>query len=256
MFKSLFMACVFVGVLASSAFAQSVIHVYGPGGPAPAMQEAAEVFGRLHGVEVKVVPGPVDKWGADFQNDGDVIYSGAENMMSAFVDRFPTVIDTSSITPLYLRPAAILVRSGNPRHIHRFEDLLRPGVHVMVVEGAGQVGMWEDIAGMDGDIRTVRALRSNISQVAPNSADALKAWNNQPSLDAWIIFAIWAQAHPGVADVVPLSPHYRIYRDCGVALTQKGKRNASARDFVAFLESPEGRTIFVKHGWTDHAAKQ
>ena len=33
-------------------------------------------------------------------------------------------------------------------------------------ECAGQVGMWEDIAGRDGDIRTVRALRRNIANFA------------------------------------------------------------------------------------------
>ena len=44
-------------------------------------------------------------------------------------------IDESTIVPLYLRPAAILVRKGNPKRITRFEDLLRPGMKVLVVQG-------------------------------------------------------------------------------------------------------------------------
>ena len=236
-----------------AAHAGEVLHVYGPGGPAPAMREAAAVFGKAHGVDVEVTAGPVNHWGADFPRNGDVLYSGSENMMSAFLERFGTQVDAASVNPLYLRPAAILVRPGNPRHIKGFNDLLKPRMHVLVVHGAGQIGMWEDIAGADGKIATVRALRSNIVDFAPNSGAALKLWKSKPSLDAWIIFPIWAMAHPGVAEVVPLSPHYRVYRDCGVALTQQGLQKPLARAFVQFLASDEGRRIFVKHGWSDHA---
>ena len=56
-----------------------------------------------------------------------------------------------------------LVRPGNPRRIRSFEDLLRPGMSVLVVNVAGQNGAWEDAAGRKGDIRTVSRLRSNIA---------------------------------------------------------------------------------------------
>ncbi len=42
-------------------------------------------------------------------------------------------IDDDTITPLFLRPSAILVRPGNPKQINDFPDLVRPGVNVMVV---------------------------------------------------------------------------------------------------------------------------
>src|SRR3546814_8440532 len=68
-------------------------------------------------------------------------------------------IDEKTIDPLYLRASNILVRPGNPHHIGGLRDLLRPGFKVMVVQGAGQTGLWEDMAGRAGDIATVRALR-------------------------------------------------------------------------------------------------
>lgn len=42
--------------------AQTVLNVYGPGGPAPAMQEAAKAFGTVHSISVNVVSGPTPLW--------------------------------------------------------------------------------------------------------------------------------------------------------------------------------------------------
>ena len=238
----------------ASVMAAGVIHVYGPGGPAPAMKAAAKAYGAEHGIEVSVTAGPTGAWAPDFKKDGDLIYSGSEAMMSDFVTQFDGSMVDSTIEPLYLRPAAILVRPGNPRHITGFADLLKPGIRVMVVHGAGQVGMWEDIAGRDGDIRTVQALRHNIAFYAPNSANAKARWQQDNHIDAWIIYAIWATANPGIADVVPLDAEHRIYRDCGVAYTAKGQNSAATRGFMAFLKGPKGRKIFAKFGWSEHAA--
>jgi len=226
----------------------AALHVYGPGGPAPAMKEAAAAFGRLHGIEVAVTAGPTPQWKAQASKDADVIYSGSEAMMSDFIAQFPD-IDPATVRPLYLRPSAILVRPGNPARIRGLRDLLRPGLRVVVVQGSGQASLWEDVAGRTGDIETVRALRRNIAKVAPTSADAKAAWQADPSLDAWIIWNIWQVANPTLADLVEIEPQYRIHRDAGVSLTRRGAARAHARDFVRFLESPEGAAIFARWGW-------
>ncbi len=237
-------------LLSGSSMAAAVVHVFGPGGPAPAMKAAAVAFEKLHpGVSVQVTAGPTPQWFAAARADGDVIYSGSEAMMADFQRELAGVLDADTIAPLYLRPAVILVRPGNPDHITGFRSLLRPGMKVMVVNGAGQVGLWEDIAGRDGRIATLRAFRRNIVYAAPNSALALKRWQDDASVQAWLIYNIWAVAHPGVAQVVPLEPHYRLYRDCGVGLTVRGKASATARDFVAFLGGAQGRAIFEQWGW-------
>ncbi len=237
-------------LLSGSSMAAAVVHVFGPGGPAPAMKAAAVAFEKLHpGVSVQVTAGPTPQWIAAARADGDVIYSGSEAMMADFQRELAGVLDADTIAPLYLRPAVILVRPGNPDHITGFRSLLRPGMKVMVVNGAGQVGLWEDIAGRDGRIATLRAFRRNIVYAAPNSALALKRWQDDASVQAWLIYNIWAVAHPGVAQVVPLEPHYRLYRDCGVGLTVRGKASATARAFVAFLGGAQGRAIFEQWGW-------
>ena len=235
------------------------LFVYGPGGPLPAMKDAATAFERAHGVAVQVTGGPTPPWLERARNDADVVFSGAENMMTDYIKQLsdtaggrgpnPGRIDESTIVPLYLRPVAMLVRPGNPKRIRRFEDLLRPGMKVLVVQGAGQNGLWEDVAGRTGDIGVVRAFRRNIGAVAENSGVAKQRWTDDTSFDAWLIWNVWQVANPTLAEAIPVAERWRIYRDAGVALTVKGRDRPAARNFAAFLQSPEGAGIFARWGW-------
>jgi accessory colonization factor AcfC len=241
---------------ASSAQAAETLHVYGPGGPAPAMKEAAKAFEARSGVTVEVVAGPTPSWLQAAKSNADVVFSGSETMMTDLAGQMEGAIDPASVTPLYLRPAAILVRPGNPAHIHGLGDLFRPGHRVLVVNGAGQSGLWEDMAGRAGDLRSVTALRSNIAVFAKTSAEAKAAWTADPTLDAWIIWNIWQVANPNLAQVVPVEPQYRIYRDAGAALTHKGEADPQARAFITFLKSPEAAAIWARWGWTGPGAAE
>jgi len=238
-----------LALAAGIARGEEKLLAYGPGGPAPAMKEAAATFSKARGVEVEVVAGPTDTWIGKARQDADVIFSGAEYMMTDFVKAMEGRVDEGSIVSLYLRPSAILVRPGNPRKIGDLPDLAKPGMKVMVVQGAGQTGMWEDMAGKQGDIRLVRDLRRNIVLHAPNSGAAKQAWIDRKEIDAWVIYNIWQVANPTLADLVPVSKDYVVYRSCGAALTQRGKERLLAKEFVAFLQSKEGAAIFRKWGW-------
>jgi len=234
------------------ASAGEVLHVYGPGGPFPAMQAAAEACHQAHpDMEVQVVAGPLPKWREQALDNADLIYSGSENMMTDFLTNMPGLVDEKSIIPAYLRPAAILVHPGNPLKIRDFEDLLKPGVSVMVVQGAGQTGLWEDIAGKNGNLDTLRKLRANIVYYAPNSADALQRWTGKDAPDAWIIYNIWQIAHPKVAEIVPLGPRHVLYRDMDLSLTRRGQAKPAAREFYHFVLGPQGKAIFTRFGWRD-----
>ena len=238
-----------LALLGSSAALGQELHVYGPGGPEPAIREAAAQFGAAHGVKVTVTAGPTAKWIAQAKADADVVYSGSETMMTDFLDAMGGELLPATVTPLYLRVSAILVRPGNPKHIARFDDLLAPGVKVLVVNGAGQNGLWEDIAGRKGRIATVKALRKNIALFTKNSGEAAEAWKKDPSFDAWLTWTIWQGESRGVADVIPIEPDLRIFRDAGVALTRRGQEKPAAREFAAYLAGPDGARIFKKMGW-------
>lgn len=235
--------------IAGIAHAAETLAVYGPGGPAPAMKEAAAAFEQKTGTKVTITAGPTSQWIAQAKADADLVYGGSEHMMSDFVDAMEGRIAASEVRPMYLRPFAILVRPGNPGKIRGVRDLLKPGVRILVVNGAGQTGAWEDMAGRRGKIETVRALRKNIAGYAKNSAEAKQTWTADPSLDAWLIWNIWEVANPDIADVVEIEPEYAIYRDANVVLTTRGKTRPAAAEFVDFLFSPEGARIFRKWGW-------
>ena len=233
---------------AAAPEAKQTMHVYGPGGPLPAMRAAAAAFGASHGVTVLVTAGPLPQWQAAARDDADLVFSGSETMMSDFLAVLPD-LDPATARPLYLRPSAILVRPGNPAHITGVLDLFRPGHRILVVNGAGQQGLWEDVAGRRGRIADVIAFRANIARVAPNSAEARKAWIADGSLDAWLIWGIWQTANPRLADQVAVEPEFRIFRDVGAALTRRGEARPVVQQFRDYLASPEAARIFARSGW-------
>ncbi|MHB9100082.1 MAG: extracellular solute-binding protein [Sulfuricella sp.] len=237
------------GTHQASAQTSAGLRVYGPGGPAPAMKEAAKVFEQKTGTPVVVTAGPTPEWIEQAKSDADLIFSGSETMMTDFAQAMEAQFDEARVEPLYLRPFSILVRPGNPKKIKGLRDLFRPGYRVMVVNGAGQNGVWEDAAGRQGDIKSVRALRKNIVKYAKNSALAKQAWIDDQSLDAWLIWNIWQVANPTLADVVPIEKDYAIYRDTGIVVTKKGDQSPAAKQFMDFLKSPDGAAIFKKWGW-------
>ena len=246
--------------LAASGFAgalhaQTALNVYGPGGPAPAMQEAAKTFGATNNVTVNVTAGPTTQWLDKARQDADIIFSGAENMFTDYAKALPGAFELKEAYPLYLRPAAILVRPGNPKNIRGFRDLLAPNIKILTVAGAGQTGLWEDVAGRTGDIAVVRAFRKNmVFPEAANSGAAKEQWTQQKDIDAWLIWNIWQVANPDLAQVVEMDEPFRIYRDAGVVLTRKGKTEPQAAAFVEFLTSAAGQKIFAKWGWDARTA--
>ncbi|MFG1421310.1 substrate-binding domain-containing protein [Roseixanthobacter liquoris] len=249
MFRQLVLTAAFVFAYGAAGWAAD-LNVYGPGGPLPAMKEAAEAFGRQKGIDLAVTAGPTPSWIERARTDADIIFSGSESMMTDFVSTMNGQIRSENVEPLYLRRAAILVRPGNPKKIQGLGDLAKPGMKVLVVHGAGQTGLWEDVAGRTGDIASVRNLRANIGTFAANSAVARKTWTEDAGYDAWLIWNIWQVSNPALADIVEIDDAHRIWRDAGVVLTERARQKPAAAAFVAFLKSGEGAAIFRKWGWT------
>ena len=247
--RFLIVALAATAIGATSVSAQEVLHVYGSEGPYPAMREAATVFAERNNVDLQIVADPVEKWLDEAKAKADLVYSSAEFMMVDIIQGMEGEIEDSSVTPLYWRPAAILVRPGNPKHIHDFPDLLRPGVKVMVVNGSGQTGLWEDMAGRRGNFRTVRALRDNIVLFAANSTEARRMWLAEKNIDAWLTWNIWYKADPRHSTLVPVSEDYVIYRQCSIAVTERGGQKPLADRFIEFLKSAEAAEIFARWGW-------
>jgi len=236
-------------LLTSAAGLAKTLHVYGPGGPAPAMKQIAQSFERNTGTKVIVTAGPSSNWLDQAKANGDIIFSGSENMMTDFLRQFGSLIAADTVVPLYIRPSTILVRPGNPRAIRGIRDLARQGYKVMVVGGAGQIGMWEDVVARTGERELLAGFRGNIAVEAKSSSEALERWKQDPTIDAWLIWNHWQIANDDVADAVPVEPELRIWRPMDAGLMARSKTDSDARRFFEFLTSPEARHIFEKNGW-------
>src|SRR3546814_18626588 len=93
-----------VAAMFSVSAQASTVRAYGPGGPAPAMKEAAAAFKARTGVNVVVTAGPTPQWIDAARGNADVMFSGAENMMTDFVTAVNGPDDAKTIEPLYLPP--------------------------------------------------------------------------------------------------------------------------------------------------------
>ena len=243
------MAQVVVAIWALSYVAGAsaqTLHVYGPGGPLAPMQACAAQYTAQTHHPVIVTGGPEKQWFAAAQMDGDVIYGGAEYMLTQFDMEHPGFLLAGSRTDLYKRTAGILVRPGNPKHIQTLADLAKPGIRLLDVSGAGQLGLWEDVAGRFG---LIDGLQQNIALTVATSAEGMQAWATRPQLDAWITYESWQQRMPDKAALVRLPPEMRIYRGTPIAFTQRSTLKVEAKAFLAQLRTPACHDVFIHAGW-------
>jgi len=225
---------------------QPVLHVYGPGGPLAPIQECADLFSRATQVKVVVTASPEPQWFSQAQQDADLIFGGADYMLTDFALRQPAMLDEKSRVELYVRPAGILVRKGNPKKIKSLADLAQPGVRLLDVNGAGQVGLWEDLAGRAG---LIPAIQKNIASSVRNSIQALDQWRLDPTLDAWITYESWYFRLTEVSDLVRLPEAQKLYRGTPIAIAKTAPNRALAEKFIAFLQTAQAHAVFQKWGW-------
>ena len=235
--------------LVAASFLNAEVLVYGPGGPAPVMKELALKFEEKTKEKVVVTAGPTSSWFKKARKDADLIFSGNTSMMDGFIKRIPS-LNLEDLVVLNARPSGIIVRPNNPKNIKSFEDILKDNVNVMVVDGAGQVGLYEDMALKDGKRENLVKLRKNIKVYAKNSKIAIDEWNNNPNIDALIIWSHWAKVLGDKALFIE-DEKAAVYRTAEIIPTKKGLQNKQALEFVKFIQSKEAQKNWKKHAWNE-----
>lgn len=227
-----------------------VIRLYGACGPQNALRKVADAWERNNDLRVRITCGPEPSWSRQAQDDADIIWGTSEQSMTAFLQSFPS-FRSKDVVPIYLRPAIIAVKAGNPRHIQRFEDLLQPGIRVVVTEGSGiantsGTGTWEDIAGRLGNLEDVKRLRRNIVSFSTGSGASFKTFKELDA-DAWITWPEWAVDNPKVLQAIPISSNRSIWRDLNIALSISADPQAAS--FLQFLVSDEAQKLMRNAGY-------
>ncbi|MWD28944.1 extracellular solute-binding protein [Aquicoccus sp. SCR17] len=226
-----------------------VVKLYGAGGPHTAFRKVAAVFEEQTGTKVEVIAGPESKWTADAQADADILWGTSEQSMTAFLLTY-TAFDPAKVDPIYLRPAVIAVKDGNPKSIMGFDDLLADGMKIVVTEGAGVyntsgTGTWEDVAGRLGKLDDIAKFRKNIVSYALGSGASYKQFGEQDA-DAWITWPNWPITKDDL-DMVELAEDRVIYRDINVVLSPKA--DPEAQEFLDFLITEEAQKLMATEGW-------
>nr|WP_094777207.1 extracellular solute-binding protein [Domibacillus aminovorans] len=223
-----------------------VVNVYGPGGPLGPMEELAEQFKKETGINVNVIAGPEEKWIDQAKQDADIIYGGSEYMLRDFMLKHPGMINEKTRTELYPRAAGILVRKGNPKNIQSLEDLTKKGFRILDVNGAGQLGLWEDLAGRKGFISEIDR---NIAVSVKTSAEAIDLWKESSKYDAWITYESWHYRLSDVTELVQLPDEDKLYRGTPISITSKTNNKKEAKQFISYLKSDASHQVFQKWGW-------
>ncbi|AJC84619.1 major antigenic peptide PEB2 [Campylobacter peloridis] len=236
--------------LVAAATLNAEILIYGPGGPAPVLKELAKQFEEKSGEKVVVNAGPTPKWIKQAKVDADIIYSGNTSMMDGFIKTMPKQIKIEDVQVLNARGSGMIVRASNPKKIKKFEDILKDGINIMVVDGAGQVGLYEDMALKTGKIENLEKLRKNIKVYAKNSKAAVDEWKNNPNIDVLIIWTHWIKAvGENENKFIKADKNSIIYRAAEIVPTQKGKQNPKVAEFIKFTQSKEAQKVWEKEGW-------
>ena len=225
------------------AQAKDTLFVYGPGGPAAAMEECARIFSAKNEIPVKVTAGPEAKWIDNAKQNADIVFGGAEYMLTQFKMQHPGLMDSTTRKELYKRAAGILVRPGNPKKILSLQDLSRPGINLLEITGAGQLGMWEDLAGKQN---LIGGIQKNIKGAFSNTALAIEAWKKDEKFDAVIIFSSWYYRLKDVAQLIKIPATQTVYRGTPIAVTAITNQKQDAEKFIQFLLTKEGHAVFKK----------
>lgn len=238
-------------VVSNSIFAQMggmkpKLKVYGPGGPLAPIKECADLFSKERQVEISVIAGPENQWIEQAKIDADIIFGGAEYMLTQFALKYPNLVELKERKELYPRAAGILVRKGNPKRIKTLRDLISSDIRLIDVSGAGQMGLWEDMAGRKN---LISGIANNIELSVVTSAEAIEKWTTMPNLDAWITYESWYYRLKEKTDLVSLPKDEKIYRGTPIAITKIAQHRWIAEEFIKFMQSPEGHKIFQKWGW-------
>ncbi|MEG0006612.1 MAG: substrate-binding domain-containing protein [Aeromonas sp.] len=233
------------------------VNLYGPGGPHTALIKVGEAFQTETGIRVNVHFGPQASWNDKAKENADILFGASEQSALAIATDHAEHFDIHNITPLYLRPAIILVKKGNPKNIQGLTDLAKSGIGIVVADGAGTsntsgTGVWEDMIGRTGDINIVADFRKNIVLFTPNSGGARKAFLEDSKVDAWVTWLDWAKSNPDFGDVITIEKDLVVYRDINVVL--KNNPSKDTLRFSTYLKGDKAKEIFQQFGWSDKIA--
>ncbi|MEN5179296.1 sulfate ABC transporter substrate-binding protein [Comamonas testosteroni] len=195
-----------------------------------------------------------------FNTTTDVEYLAEKGVVAKdWTKKFPNDASPTTSTMLFL------VRNGNPKGIKDWDDLVKPGVQVVVVNpklgGNGRYaylaawGQMREKGGSDADAQAyVSKLYKNVPVLAKGGRDATAAFLQRNVGDVLITFeseVVSIEREFGKGKVDAVYPSVSVTAENPVAVVErtveKKGTSALAKDYLDYLYSDEGQEIAAKH---------
>jgi molybdate transport system substrate-binding protein len=222
----------------------------------PAMEETAVAFEEKTGIEVFLNFGGSGTMLSQMKvsQSGDLYVPGSPDYMQIAVA--DDVVDPETVSIISYLVPAILVQAGNPENIRQLSDLVREGIEIGIGNpDAVCVGLYAyEILEYNGLLKEIEPNIVTHAESCSKTA-TLVALKSVDAILGWRVFSEW---HDTV-DVIYLEPQQipRLSYIPG-AISRFANDRESAQEFLDFLASPDGQTIFGKWGYiaTESEARQ
>ena len=201
--------------------------------------------------------------------DGDVVTFNTTTDVDFLADRGVVAKDWRQRFPHNAAPTTstmlFLVRQGNPKNIRDWDDLIKPGVQVIVVNpktgGNGRMaylaawGYVRSQGGSDADAQEfVRKLYANVPVLARGGRDATGIFLQRNIGDVLVTFeseVVSVDNEFGKGRVDAVHPSASLLTENPVAIVERtvNKKGTAelAKAYLDFLYSPEGQEIAARH---------
>ncbi len=246
-----------IGLMVGSCAEEKTLTAFCGSASKPAMEEAAKVFEQRTGIKVYLNFGGSGAMLSQMKMSrrGDLYIPGSPDYM-VMAER-DGVIDPETVKIISYLVPAILVPQGTPKNIQRLSDLAKPGIKVGIGNPeAVCVGLYAvEILDYNGLLEEVQRNIVTHAESCSKTA-ALVALKSVDAILGWRVFFTW---NPDKIEVIYLEPKQipRLAYIPGAISTFTEDRD-SARRFLDFLTSAEGKEIFGRWGYiaTEEEARE
>jgi len=143
------------------------------------------------------------------------------------------------------REAAIIVQSGNPKGIHKLEDLTRPGIRIGISVIDCLKGLWEDVCARQG---LLDPIRRNITFYACGCLAIIEAVA-EGKVDAAFGWSAFKHLEPERIEIISLPDNQSVLRGTGVGLLKLSKNVEDAKKLMNFLTTKPAQECYLEYGW-------
>lgn len=221
--------------------------IYAAGAVAPPLQETCAVFAREAGVLCKHINGKGHDLVAMVKETriGDLASFGAEVLNDHM--QAEGLADGNHRYHLGTREPVIIVKRGNPLHIHGIADLTRPDVRLGLAYDGCLVGVWESII-LRQQKTTIDGIRPQVKHLSDGCGRLIR-YLLEDEVDAIIGWNTFRNFKEKAMEAVSLPADLQVRRSTNIARLTTSRHPEIAQAAIDFIRGPRGREIYKAHGW-------